>query len=577
MPIHTKIVCTIGPASEKIETLNQMIDAGMNVARLNFSHGTQDEHRLRIERLKEARRAKEKPLAIMLDTKGPEIRVGKLNNPIEVKKGAIFTLIAGDEKEGCIPVRPPEILKSMKQGMIVLFDDGYVASRVVEIRSDGVMVEMLCDGAIGSRKGINVPGAEFEMPLVTDQDRDDIASGVEEGVDLVAASFVNTPDQIFEIKRLLPPNIQVIAKIETAKGVENFDAILQVSDGIMIARGDLGVELPLSKVPSLQKMMIRKCHEAGKPSIVATQMLETMMVSPRPTRAEASDVANGIYDSASAVMLSGETAAGRFPVKSVETMRQIIEAAEEDFDYEAFFFHSRILRYRDVPSAVSVASLRTAISAGATAIFVATSRGRTARLISRLRPSVPVIALTDSEKSYHQMAFNWGLIPVYAPDIRSTKEAFHTLSDWSENHNLVERGDIVVLTAGVPFGVSGTTNMMIVESIGDVLLRGHEGLGTKLTGSLHIVLDPGEPQPADIYVITSCSQIHEPLLKQAKGIILQNHADDIQSQHYLMERAKELNLSILTGADGATSILEEGQEVTLDPKRRVVFRQGRDE
>lgn len=461
---RTKIVCTIGPAVSSYEKLLELIDAGMNVARLNFSHGTHEEHLVVINYLKKARKEKNVPLAIMLDTHGPKMRVGKL-------KGDSLTLKAGEQltllKD--IPIHPPEIIDVVSVGMRILFDDGYIVSKVVKKTGKEVVIEILNPGVLKSGKGVNIPDAEVPLPAITDGDVEDLKFGCKHDVDIVAGSFIRSAHHILVIKELLAKegksDILVIAKIESKQGVENFDSILQAADGIMVARGDLGVEVELALVPILQKMMIRKCVEAGKVVITATQMLESMIVSPRPTRAEVSDVANAIYDSTSCVMLSGETAVGKYPIEAVCQMKQIVQQAESDFPYKTHFETNLQGEGYDISSAVSMAAVATAYSANAMSIFAFTTSGGTARRISRLRPKMPIIALTTSAKTYQQLAINWGVFPVIAKDCKNAKEAFSIASEYAIAKELIGVCGVVVATSGVPFGTAGSTNMMVVEYI----------------------------------------------------------------------------------------------------------------
>lgn len=443
----------------------------MDVARLNFSHGTHDEHAQVIGRLKQVREELEVPLAIMLDTKGPEIRLGRLpSGAIQVEKGRRLFLtrngVATNEDQ--LPIVPASVIDTLSPGMTVLFNDGYIAARVVDQVNDAVVIEIENGGEIASGKGVNLPGSELDLPAVTERDIEDLRFGCQQGVDLVAASFIQTAGQVGAIKELLRDHggegIRLLSKIESSAGVSNFDAILAASDGIMVARGDLGVEVALARVPVLQKMMIRKAYLAGKPSITATQMLESMIQRPRPTRAEASDVANAIYDSTSAVMLSGETAVGKYPAEAVRVMRNIIREAESDFDYRQFFYRDSERKFKDVPSSVSLASVKTAYASDSKAIFIFTQGGGTARLISRLRPSIPILALTPSLNVYHQLACEWGVIPILG-EASTFAEAFAHLREFALKDGYVGLGDLVVVTAGVPFGVAGTTNTMIVETI----------------------------------------------------------------------------------------------------------------
>lgn len=579
MMTRTKIICTIGPAVNTYEKILALIDAGMNAARINFSHGTQDEHKKTIDLLKRAREEKQIPLTIILDTKGPEIRVGVLKEPIPVEKGEKLLLVKHDQGNG-IPIVPDIALTPLKKGDRVLIDDGYIESKVLENTPKGVLVEFLNSGKIKSQKGVNMPGVIVPLPAMTEQDISDIKFGCEEDVDIIAASFIRSAEHVKEIKSLLieqgKENILVIAKIENSLGVENFDQIVHVADGIMIARGDLGVELPIEKVPVLQKMMIRKCLQWAKPAITATQMLESMINNPRPTRAEASDVANAIYDSSSAVMLSGETAVGNYPIETVEQMRRIVESAEGDFPYREFFYRDSRIESHDISSSIALASVKTAYSSGAKAIFVYTSSGSTARIISRYRPEIPIIALTSNIKTYHQLAFNWGVIPVEPTDVDNAQEALAVTTSFALEHGLVEFGDLVVVTSGTPFGVSGTTNMMVVESIGEVLVRGDASEGEEIEGKIQLILapDPYNIQAAKgkIIVISKCDPSYFPLIEKAKGIILQNHAEDVASETLAKEEAKKVKIPVIVRADAAFRRLKDGQSVMMDPARGTIYR-----
>lgn len=583
MNIRTKIICTIGPSVDSLEKILLLIQAGMNVARLNFSHGSHEDHLEIIRKLKEAREYLGEPLAIMLDTKGPEIRLGKIKGgQISLPAGHLWLLtkehVEGDLNQ--ISVFPKDVLDQLKVGTEILFDDGYVTSTVKKIHERGVEIEILNGGLLKSGKGVNIPNEILNMPAVTDKDIEDIRFGCMHDIDIIAASFVRSPEHVVAIKQLLQAEKKsqtlVIAKIENREGVENFDSILQVADGIMIARGDLGVQVPLSQVPRLQKMMIRKCYLAGKPSVTATQMLESMIFNPRPTRAEASDVANAIYDSTSAVMLSGETAVGKYPLEAVQMMKKIIIEAESDFEYRLFFDHHSGLVYKDVPSALTLAAVKTAYSLNASAIFALTQGGSTARLISRLRPSMPIIAMTPNVKSYHQMAFNWGVIPVFEPECKAMHDAFESLSQYALERRWIEYGDLVIVTAGTPFGVSGSTNMMVVESIGEVLVRGFQGIGLQTYGKVTVVLSSDAVKPDSIrgliLLIVRCDESYLPLIKESKGIILQNDVEDLASEEFLLQAAKDIGKPCIIRADAAMRILKEGQLVTMTPDKALIYK-----
>jgi pyruvate kinase len=475
MQTRTKIICTIGPAVASYESILQLIDAGMNVARLNFSHGTYEEHAKMIRFLKSARAERKMPLAIMLDTKGPEIRLGAVKDgQFSVQAGQRVPLVKREVLggPGGVQVMPSLVIDALDVGTRVLIDDGYIIAHVVEKTQEGVIVEIENPGWIKSEKGVNVPGVDIDLPAMTEQDVEDIAFGCKEDVDIIAASFIRSSEHVQEIKNLLlkqnKSEILVIAKIENSLGVQNFEGIVQVADGIMVARGDLGVELPLKDVPRLQKMMIRKCYLAGKPVITATQMLESMIKSPRPTRAEVSDVANAVYDGTSAVMLSGETAVGLYPIETVKMMKSIVDEAEKDFNYQDFFNRDAAMGFNDVSNSVALASVKTAYSVRAKGIFCFTNSGFTARLVSRFRPAMPIVALTPHLKIYHQMALNWGVIAAMPAAAKSVQEAIAITSSFALQQGIVNGGDVIVVTAGAPFGVSGTTNMMLVESVGAI-------------------------------------------------------------------------------------------------------------
>lgn len=574
----------MGPSVNSLDVMVRLLKAGMNVARLNFSHGSYAEHLVTINLLKQARKKTGLPLAIMMDTKGPEIRVGHIKGgEITLEKGHRLTLTAVN-KEGTqneLSINPGCVLDVVKPDMQILFDDGYISAHVIEVAEGSCRIELDNSGRIRSGKGVNIPDAQLNLPAMTEQDIEDIRFGCRNQLDYVAASFIRSSEHVIAIRKLIEveckSTMQVLAKIENKEGVENFDSIVQVADGIMIARGDLGVEVPLSQVPRLQKMMIRRCYLAGKPSITATQMLESMIHNPRPTRAEASDVANAIYDSTSLVMLSGETAIGKYPVRAVEVMKSIIADAEADFDYPGFFQQHSKLRYHDVPSAVTLACVKTAYSSKAKAIFCFTSSGYTARKLSRLRPGMPIIAATHNEQSYNRLAFNWGTIPEVCEISDTIEEAFAKVSALGLRRGYVHYGDLIVMTAGTPFGVSGTTNTMIVDNIGSVAIRGHSGYGDSVKGVIQTLLTPENCSPEDcqgkIVVIIKCNEHYRSHVESAVGVIMQNYVEDIESEHYLLSLCRELNRSVICGAEGACTLLKDGQKVSMDPTRAVIYQE----
>lgn len=584
MQTRTKIICTIGPSVASDEKILDLIDAGMNVARVNFSHGTHSDHLKTFQSLKQARDERKVPLAIMLDTKGPEIRLGLVKEgQFAVSKGQRLKLVQeevlGDENR--VQLTPALAVDTLDVGMRVLIDDGYLISHVVEKEKGYVVIEMENPGPIKSQKGVNIPGVDIALPAMTQQDVDDIVFGCREDIDIIAASFIRSADHVLEIKSLLAkqkkPEILVIAKIENSLGVQNFEGILQAADGVMVARGDLGVEMPLEEVPRLQKMMIRKCCQAGKHVITATQMLESMIKNPRPTRAEVSDVANAIYDSTSAVMLSGETAVGQYPIEVVKTMKRIVEETEKDFNYRDFFNRDSRTDFNDVSNSVALAAVKTAYSSQAQGIFCFTSSGLTPRLVSRFRPEMPIIALTPNGKIYHQMGgLNWGVICVDPTAAKNVQEAMTITSCFALKEGIMRYGDLVVITAGAPFGISGTTNMMLVESIGDVLVRGHPRPGRRVHGKVTLLHASDEKRHGEIkgtiVVISRCDDSYLPLFKGVLGIVLQNHPDDTPSENYALQVAKMLDVPLLTRADGAISLLKDGQMVTLDPQKGIVYK-----
>lgn len=585
MSTRTKVICTIGPACSSPEKIGELIRSGMDVARLNFSHGSQEEHVEVIARLKRAREHLGVPLAIMLDTCGPEVRVGQLEGKqLVLNPGERLLLVNESEigRQGRVPITPGGVLNALPANTRILFDDGYIAMRILEQTSDGPLVEVENEGVLKSRKGVNIPGVSLNLPGITAKDVDDIRFGCQYGVDLIAASFVRAPETIVSIKNILSEmraeHILVFAKVENHEAVENFDRILQIADGVMIARGDLGVEIPLSQVPRLQKEMTRKCYLAGKPSIIATQMLESMIYHPRPTRAEVSDVANAIYDSASALMLSGETAVGEYPVATVLTMKSIIEETERVFDYKGFLNQHSSFIYKDVPSSVTFAAVRTAYSSDAKAIFAFTSGGGTARLLSRLRPSMPIVVMTPNVRTYHQIALNWGVIPVLGESLHDLREAFLMLSEIALQRAIVSYGDQVIVVGGSTFGIAGTTNMIIVESIGDVLVRGQRAVGeAPIYGNIKILLSAHEGvEPymikGQLLVLSSYQEELMPYIAASSGVILQNRLDDEASEKAILEIAQRLGKPALVRADGAVLILKEGLLVTLDPKKLVVYK-----
>ncbi|MDQ0191800.1 pyruvate kinase [Paenibacillus wynnii] len=468
----SKIVCTIGPASESLENTKKLILAGMNVARLNFSHGDFEEHGARITTIRQACKELNKTVAILLDTKGPEIRTGKLAvEPIELVQDEYLTLtteeILGDQNR--ISITYSDLPKDVQVGSTILIDDGLIGLTVVDVQGTEIKTRIVNGGTIKSKKGVNVPGVHISLPGITEKDTNDILFGIEQDIDFIAASFVRKASDVLEIRALLEKHnaahIQIISKIENQQGVDNLDEILAVSDGLMVARGDLGVEIPAEDVPLAQKLMIQKCNIAGKPVITATQMLDSMQRNPRPTRAEASDVANAIFDGTDAIMLSGETAAGKYPVESVLTMSRIAEKAESALNHREIFMKQQIAQETTVTEAISQSVAISALDLNAKAIISSTVTGHTARVVSKYRPKSAIIAVTTQERTMRQLALVWGVTPVHGLEASSTDELLETAVKGGIDSGLVTGGDLVVITAGIPLGRSGSTNLVKVTQI----------------------------------------------------------------------------------------------------------------
>lgn len=471
--LKTKIICTMGPASNSAEMIEKMIKAGMNVARINFSHGVYEDHAAVIARLKAARKKLQVPLAIMLDTKGPEIRLKQFAGGVaELETGAEFILYADNtERLGdChgVSVTYADLPKELKKGDAVLLDDGNIELEVVSCGESEVRCMVTAGGTIKDGKGVNLPGVHLDMPHLSEKDKDDLIFGIEHDVDLVAASFIRSKDDVIGMRKFLDYNgghdIKIISKIENLEGVENFSEILDYSDGIMVARGDMGVEVAFERLPGLQKRFIKECYQSGKMVITATQMLESMISHPNPTRAEISDVANAVFDGTSAIMLSGETAVGQYPLRAVRAMARIAEQAERDAAVMGAYDQMHYdVDFDDFTNAVCDAACIMAKDIQAAAIITLTNSGRSARRMSKFRPAQPVVAATPKEKTFHQLALSWGVYPVLSRVQENQEELFRHAIDCAKQIDIVSEGDRVVICAGVPVG--GTTNTLKVEVI----------------------------------------------------------------------------------------------------------------
>ncbi|MCL6611372.1 MAG: pyruvate kinase [Peptococcaceae bacterium] len=574
--LRTKIICTIGPSSEKTAVLMKMIQAGMNVARLNFSHGTHGDHARRLESVREAARKTGKNVAVMLDTRGPEIRLGYLErDPVELKAGEKVTLtvnnVRGNEK--ILPVTYQGLPRDVCPGDRVLIADGLIELRVLDKTRKNVECEVISGGEITSQKGVNLPGIVVNIPAVTDQDVDDIIFGIRNGIDYIAASFIRKANDVLAIRQIVEESgadVDIIAKIESREGLKNLDEIIKVADGVMVARGDLGVEIPVEEVPLVQKTIIEKCNRAGKPVITATQMLESMIHNPRPTRAEASDIANAIFDGTDAIMLSGETAAGKYPVEAVQTMARIARKAESSLKYE------EMRRQRStactVTDAISHATCTIAEDLGATAIITSTETGYTSKMVSKYRPMAPVVAVTPEEKVLRKMALIWGVQPLLVERTKDTDSMISTAIEASLKASLISPGDLVVITAGVPVGVHGTTNLIKVHTVGDIVARG-TGIGPRaVTGRAricHTVKEALEKVEAgDILVTEATDREYIPAVERACALITE--AGGLTSHAAIV--GLEFGIPVVVGVEGATALIGDGEIITVDGQRGLVYK-----
>lgn len=585
----TKIVCTLGPATDDEAVLRSLVEEGMNVARFNFSHGSHEEQLGRLKLLQKIRREMKRPVAALLDTKGPEIRLMEFaDGRAELLDGQIFVLtteeITGDASRVSITYK--DLPEDVKPGDRILIDDGLIGMEVREIRpvpgakadKNGkrpmdIVCHVLNGGTVSNKKGVNVPNVELSMPYISEKDYSDIVFAVEHDYDFIAASFVRTAEDVIAIRRILEEkggeDINIISKIENMQGVVNIDDIIRVSDGIMVARGDMGVEIPLEDVPVIQKMIIKKVCEAGKKVITATQMLDSMMKHPRPTRAEATDVANAIYDGTSAIMLSGETAAGLYPIESLKTMVRIAVRTEQDINYLQRFKQRRTMSNPDVTNAISHATCTMAGDLNAAAIITVTKSGRTARMVSKYRPNCPIVGTCLTEKVYRQLALSWGVVPLLLEEKNETEELFDYAVDRAVNAGIVEKGDVVVLTAGVPLGVSGTTNLIKVQVAGHILVQGKGITNKKVSANLcvcHSEEDLKNFKVGDIIVAADTNNRMMAQIREAAGLIVEAQSE---SCHAAIA-GLSLDIPVLLGAESALGILKSSAYVELDCENGIV-------
>lgn len=573
----TKIVCTIGPTSEEEDVLRELIKSGMNAARLNFSHGDYEEHGRRIDVVRKLRKEITAPISIILDTKGPEIRIGDfINDEVELIEGQEFIVttrnIKGDQS--IVSVSYGTLHKDVSVGGTILINDGLLGLQIEKIDGQDIHCRVLNNAVISNHKNVCVPNVAINLPAVTEKDINDIKFGIEKGIDIVAASFVRKASDVIEIRRVLEEyggdNILIISKIENHEGVENIDEIIKYSDGIMVARGDLGVQMPTEDIPIIQKMIIEKCNKAGKPVITATQMLDSMIRNPRPTRAEASDVANAIFDGTDAIMLSGETASGKYPIETVTVMGKIAEKAESALNFNELIEKRKIHHALTVPDAVCFAAVTTAMALNASAIITATQSGLSARMMSKYRPKQEIIATTQDWRVARRLSIVWGVRPIIVEKMVSTDEVILKSVDQAVAQGVVKKGDMVIIAAGIPIGYTGTTNFMKVHIVGDVLVKGN-GVGSAAYGNVCVVDSPEEAKNkltyGDILVIKKLDNDYIQFLDRVHGIIAEGNGKTSD----LVVECFNQGVPIISGAEGATTIIKSGTFITMHTRIGTVY------
>lgn len=573
----TKIICTVGPSTDQPGVLEQMLNSGMNVARFNFSHGNHSDHAKRIALVRAAAAKTKKPVALMLDTKGPEMRLGTFaEGKVQLSAGERFVLTARDiagTKE-IVSVNHKLLPEEVTAGDIILLSDGLISLKVECVEGQDIITTVLNSGPISDRKRVAVPGVPVKLPPLSEQDVADILFGVEQDMDFVAASFIQRAADVLAIRKVLEDagsDMYIIPKIENAEGVKNIDEILKVADGIMVARGDLGVEIPTEEVPLVQKMLIEKCNKDGKPVITATQMLESMVTNPRPTRAEASDIANAIMDGTDVIMLSGETASGCYPVEAVQTMARIAIRTEAALSYSALLMSKGVLLQLSTTDAISHATVQIAHELGAAAIVTATESGYTARMVSKYRPQAAIVAVSPSAKTLRRMLLNWGVCPVAGAGSKNSDELVSNSVVGALASGIVKDGDLVVVTAGVPVGTAGTTNMIRVHVVGNILLRG-AGVGQRVaTGNVCIATTIQDVKSkfvaGDILVVPGVDEEIAPYAAKAAGIV----AEEGGFTSHAAIIGISFGIPVIVGAEGATACLSDGAAVTVDASRGVVY------
>lgn len=569
---RTKIVCTIGPASESPEKVRELLKAGMNVARLNFSHGSHEEHGQRLRVLKDEATKLGKNLGILLDTKGPEIRTGMVpETGLELKKGTTLTLDTDIDTLGSLErvgITYTNLWQEVSPGTHLLLDDGLIDLQVESVQNGKIHTRICNEGILKSQKGVNVPGIPIQLPAVTEKDISDILFGIGQGIDFIAASFTRKASDIIAVRKIVEgakANTKIIAKIESREGLDNLDSILEVADGLMVARGDLGVEIPVEEVPIAQKEMIHKCHLLGKPVIVATQMLDSMIRNPRPTRAEASDVANAILDGTDAIMLSGETAAGQYPVEAVVMMDKIALHTETRYFEEQTSRHPQL----NVAEAISYASYTIAHDLEASAILTPTHSGLTARMIAKYRPKSLIIAATPSDEVARQLALHWGVTSIIIPESSGTDQLILNAVNEALAHNFIKTGDVVVVTAGVPVGKVGSTNMIKVHIIGNLIVKG-TGIGRKSAlGAARLITDPRNAtfEDGDILISRYTDAEYIPLISRAGALVIEEGG---LTSHAAIA-ALNYGIPAIVGVQGVMNKFKDGQLLTIDALGGVVY------
>lgn len=576
----TKIVCTIGPASESEEMLEKLMNAGMNVARLNFSHGSHEEHKARIDTIRKVAKRLNKTIGLLLDTKGPEIRTHNMKDGLIVLEKGKEVIVSMNEVEGTpekFSVTYENLINDVNIGSYILLDDGLVELQVKEINKDKgeVKCDILNTGELKNKKGVNLPGVKVNLPGITDKDAADIKFGIKEDIDYIAASFVRRPSDVLDIREILEQenndNITIFPKIENQEGIDNIEEILEVSDGLMVARGDMGVEIPPESVPIVQKDLIRKCNKLGKPVITATQMLDSMQRNPRATRAEASDVANAIYDGTDAVMLSGETAAGQYPEEAVKTMRNIAISAEAAQDYKKLLSDRTKLVETSLVNAIGVSVAHTALNLNVKAIVAATESGSTAITISKYRPHSDIIAVTPSEHTARQLALVWGAYPVVKKGRKTTDDLLNNAVATAVATEKVGNGDLIIITAGVPTGEKGTTNMMKLHLVGDEIAKG-QGVGRGSTTGKTVISKTasdleGKDLSESIIVTNSVDESYVPYVEKAAGLITEENGITSPSAIVGLEQG----IPTIIGVENATKELKNDLLVTVDANQGRIF------